>query len=343
MAPDIPVKVLVNQKAGNYSDDIVRRIIETLADSRAAPDIKSSQLSEPVKYTGLVKMHPTSDMENLVRESVHSGYRDFILVGGDGTINDYANALIKCSEADGLGPSDFLVSIIPGGSGNDFSRAGLGINGLEESLRIIHDFYSCNLGKRVMSDVIEMRMDDFHRYIINVADASFGAHLSGWVLNHKIVKKLLSANAYSAALFFSFGSYACPDLELEINGEKRVIEDVFMANILNSSDAAGGMYLCPDAQVDDSALDIILASGIRSPPAALLMKAKKRESILGDKHITYISGVDDVIFRAINGTTLGRLIELDGEVFLAEKDMTQIRYTVSGHKLGFLSGARPAL
>jgi diacylglycerol kinase family enzyme len=337
MAAKTPVQAIINQKAGKFSDDMVRGIKDSFLGASAEPRIEYTSLASPAGHSCMTKRHPTSDMESLVASAADAGVRDFILVGGDGTVHDYANALINWSRREGAPEGSFTASILPGGSGDDFARAGLNIATVAQSLKVIADHYSGKCTNPVSANLIDMEIGDFRRYMINVADASFGAHLSKWVLDHKTMKRILKANSYSLAVFTSFPSYARPDIELEIDGNKTIVKDALLANVLNSSDAAGGMYLAPDAKVDDSTLDIVLATGLSQPPAGLLMRAKNGQSIADDPHIKYITGKDNVTFRAVNGTSLGKLIQIDGEIFEADQNIDSISYRISPYRLRFLS------
>lgn len=52
-------------------------------------------------------------------ESIEKGFRKFIVVGGDGTLNEVVNGIFTQNK---IPSSDFLVAMIPVGTGNDWCR-----------------------------------------------------------------------------------------------------------------------------------------------------------------------------------------------------------------------------
>ena len=74
----------------------------------------------------------------LSRKSAAEGYRDFIAVGGDGTIHDVLNGIGEYVASDtGVSFSDFTLAVIPVGSGNDWVKS-VGVPcDMKEAVRLI--------------------------------------------------------------------------------------------------------------------------------------------------------------------------------------------------------------
>ena len=57
--------------------------------------------------------------EEYVREAIAGGFRKFISVGGDGTLNEVVNGIFT---QDYCSPADIVIGMIPVGTGNDWGR-----------------------------------------------------------------------------------------------------------------------------------------------------------------------------------------------------------------------------
>ena len=64
--------------------------------------------------------------EKLAYEAAQRGYRRFLAVGGDGSVHEVMNGIVRYTEETGAAPEDFTLSVIPIGSGNDWIKS-LGI------------------------------------------------------------------------------------------------------------------------------------------------------------------------------------------------------------------------
>ena len=68
------------------------------------------------------KFHATE----LACEAARDGYRRFLAVGGDGSVHEVLNGILRFTGETGVPPEDFTLAVIPIGSGNDWIKS-LGI------------------------------------------------------------------------------------------------------------------------------------------------------------------------------------------------------------------------
>jgi diacylglycerol kinase (ATP) len=103
----------------------------------------------------------------LAREAIKQNLDMVIAVGGDGSVNEVAAALID---------SDTILGIIPAGSGNGFARH-LGL-----STKAVNAIQQLNHGKKIRIDTVKMNGRPF----VNLAGLGF----DGWV-SYKLKKSKL--------------------------------------------------------------------------------------------------------------------------------------------------------
>lgn len=175
------------------------------------------------------------DAGRLVREAMAGGYGHVVAGGGDGTLRDVAEAMVR------VGIQASLV-LLPLGTANDFSRsAGIPLDPLEALALIEVPAQPIDLGK-VGEQVF-----------LNMATGGFGSQVTA--NTSEDLKKVLGAAAY---LFTGLSRFS------ELNAASVVLQgpdfhwqgDLLALGIGNGRQAGGGHVLCPQAQVDDGLLDI---------------------------------------------------------------------------------------
>lgn len=185
----------------------------------------------------------------LTRDSLAEGYRKFISVGGDGTLNEIVNGIFT---QDSCPTKDVVMGMIPVGTGNDWGRM-FGIPLVYEgAVKVIKD------NKIMPHDVgtITYFSSDGQqkRYFMNIAGVGFEA-----VVVQKTNKQKDKGRSSQAVYFYnllsSLISYRRPYINITIDG-KTVFTKAFSVNVGNGRYCGGGMRQTPDALPDDGLLDI---------------------------------------------------------------------------------------
>ena len=176
----------------------------------------------------------------LTAAAIANGATDIIAMGGDGTISEVLNGFSNF-EAVNLG-------IIPCGTGNDFVVS-LGIpENTEEALCHILE------GKPTYVDFFEL---PFGRGI-NVT----GAGIDVDVLRRYNAKKKRNKGTYVRALLEAVVHHKPYHFTVEMNGEKENF-DCFIVAIGNGACFGGGIYMCPEAKIDDGLLDVVIVKDVK--------------------------------------------------------------------------------
>jgi len=183
------------------------------------------------------------------REAIGKGFRKFISVGGDGTLNEIVNGAFTQEHCT---PSELLLGMIPVGTGNDWGRMFSIPLVYEGAVKVIME------GRQMPHDIGVI--DYFNgenrerRYFINIAGLGFES-LVVIKTNRQKEKGKSSKAIYFFNLLASLLSWRHRNADIIIDGIKNSCK-IFSINIGNGRYCGGGMRQTPDALPDDGLLDI---------------------------------------------------------------------------------------
>ncbi|QOL25380.1 lipid kinase YegS [Thalassotalea sp. LPB0316] len=216
------IRVILNGKKA-----ILDEVREAIFAARAHGDIEVR-----VTFEG-------GDATRFVNEAINDNCERIVAGGGDGTVNELTNALMKH-------PADKKpeLAIMPLGTANDFASACKIPSNLLKALKL------ALTGNSYPVDSIQAG-DDF---FLNVASCGFGAQVT---TNTPVaLKNFLGGGAYTisglvqALKFEPFkGTFSLPDQDASRN--------IIVAAICNGRQAGGGQVLAPAAVIDDGLMDIV--------------------------------------------------------------------------------------
>lgn len=168
------------------------------------------------------------DRTDFIKEKLNEGYKTFVAVGGDGTINEIASVLMN-TEAN--------LGIIPAGSGNGLARS-LNIPlSFEEAIAIIKD------GKTFKMDVGFFNKKPF----FCTAGLGFDAQIA-FDYDHKKHKRGFW-NYFKIVLQNYFKQQY---LQVELNGKQT---DCFLITFANAPQFGNNAYISPHSKLDDGIIE----------------------------------------------------------------------------------------
>jgi YegS/Rv2252/BmrU family lipid kinase len=183
------------------------------------------------------------------REAVREGFRKFISVGGDGTLNEVVNGVFKQEYCP---TKEVVLGMIPVGTGNDWGRMfGIplvyegAVQVIKENKQMAHD-----IGLITYYNGTEQEK----RYFINIAGLGFEATVVKKT-NKQKDKGRSNKAIYFYNLLTSLIAHRNIKADIIIDGKKNTCK-VFSINIGNGRYCGGGMRQTPDALPDDGLLDI---------------------------------------------------------------------------------------
>jgi YegS/Rv2252/BmrU family lipid kinase len=192
----------------------------------------------------------------LAREAVASGAAAVVAVGGDGTNNEVVNGFFD--ERGERLASDTALGVVTSGTGGDFRRTfGWGTDPLDDLERLaLFNKRRIDVGRLRCVDDAGMQVV---RFFVNVS--SFG--LSGVAVD--VVNN--SSKRLGAKLSFMIGSaktmatYKPQHVKLALDDGPAVEEDITLVAVANGQYFGGGMWIAPDAVVDDGRFDVVAVRG----------------------------------------------------------------------------------
>ena len=190
----------------------------------------------------------TGDAERFAGEACTDGSSRACIIacGGDGTVQEVANALARSRAR--APDSTPIMGLAPAGRCNDFGRD-LGIGRNPEA--IARTLLS---GKPRPLDLGRIN----GRYFCTVATAGIDAAVSRYVDK---LRWLRGTPAYVLGAFAVLSRYRAP--RLRITGDFGVIEQsVFLASSANTSSYGGAIAIAPDAVPDDGLLDLCVIDAV---------------------------------------------------------------------------------
>ena len=179
------------------------------------------------------------DVERLVQEAVTDGCQRLVAGGGDGTVNEVVDAVLKL-------PADDRpeLAILPLGTANDFST------GCAIPVEPLAALKLAQSGEPFAVDA--GRANDFH--FINVASGGFGAQVT---TNTPVaLKNFLGGGAYTLSGLVQAVNFVPYQGKLRIPGES-MENEVVVGAVCNGRQAGGGQQLAPGALINDGLLDIV--------------------------------------------------------------------------------------
>jgi diacylglycerol kinase (ATP) len=183
----------------------------------------------------------------LARRAAESGaYSAVVAVGGDGTVHEVANGLLRASDPEPTLP----MGIVPAGSGNDFARlAGSGRTPRQAAgVLVTGTVRSVDVG----------RVNETH-YFTNGIGAGFDARVA---FEARGIRYLRGVPLYAVALVKMLPTYRAVHMRIEADGEVLADRPMTLATVGNGGRHGGGFWICPDARVDDGVLDLCLADAL---------------------------------------------------------------------------------
>jgi len=185
----------------------------------------------------------------LARTAVNDGCRYLVAVGGDGTIHEVANGLLQAPVSERI-----ALGIVSTGTGSDFSR----------SVGTSRDYgQACSALISTERRAIDVGLLEYHhegrsfrRYFLNAAGIGFDAAVVE--ATERMPKYFGGTIPYLVGLARSMLSYRNKTVDFEIGGGAPERAKVLGMVMANGGYFGGGMFIAPEARLDDGLLDVVI-------------------------------------------------------------------------------------
>lgn len=170
-----------------------------------------------------------------------TNYDGFCCIGGDGTMHEAINGLLKRKDK-----KRFPLGLITGGTGNSFMCDMNCQDPIDATKRILS-------GNRRFIDVLECNSN---------GDVYYAFNLVGWGMPtdiNNLAEKMrwLGTQRYNVATLIEVMRNSKRFAELKVNGES-ITDDFAFIIACNTIHVGKGMKMAPKAQLDDGLVDIII-------------------------------------------------------------------------------------
>lgn len=229
----------------------------------------------------------------IARQGLDAGIKYFIVVGGDGTVNEVSGVLAG---------SDAIMGILPAGSGNGLAHH------LEIPVKIKEAVYVFNRQRVLRIDTCEVNK----RFFVSIAGVGFDA---------KVARRFARSRrrgfiSYARIVFKEYFTYKPREYRLILDG-KLLKVSAFFISFANSSQFGYNTRIAPGASMTDGMLDVCV---VKKPPikafpgiAHLFLRHRANRSKYMD---TYQAARVEVKRKK------GKSVNVDGEAVKMEKNLS---------------------
>jgi diacylglycerol kinase (ATP) len=231
-----PDLVLLNPVAGGgMANDAAPRVQQFAAETGWRVDFRATTSAD--------------DLAAQARAGVAAGYTRILVLGGDGTFQQLANAI-------GVG-QNVVLGVLPAGGGNDLAQAlGLPVDPVLAAKLLLD-------GEVRFLDAARVRTSDGNERVYlgggGVGLDAVTAQFAGGVYRH-----LRGRPRYLLSMIRALWGFHALQIRASIESEenKEWQADAFVVGVLNTPSYGAGLRLAPQAKLDDGMLDLVLVENL---------------------------------------------------------------------------------
>lgn len=273
------IAFIINPKSGTVSKKNIPDLVNDNLDMRKY---------EPVFHFTREAGHATRLAEKCLNENI----KKIIAVGGDGTVNEVAKALINKEAAFG---------ILPGGSGNGLARH---LNIPLKTVDAISMLNNCS------ESAIDYGTINDHPFFCTCG-VGFDAHIG----NKFAQSKSRGFYTYIKETIYAFFHYRSKKYKVRVDDQK-FKNEAFMITVANAGQYGNDAYISPSADIRDGLLDVCILSPFPKVKAFDLGIRLFKRTIDKSDYVEVIKGKKVTIKRKKKG-----VVHLDGEPAIMGKKL----------------------
>lgn len=268
------------------------------------------------------KRHATA----LAQQAAAEGYRRIIAVGGDGSLHEVFNGTCRWCAATGVPTEEFLLGVVPIGSGNDWIRSLAVPN---DTIEVVDLIRRNSFGRM---DVMRVKSSGGKTaYMANIGGVGFDSHVCKRVNAQKESGrrgKLIYLNSLRYTIF----NLKSINISVVADGEVVFTGLCYSVAFGNGRYSGSGMRQVPLAVLDDGLLDYTII-----PKTPLLKVVKELPRLFnGTLHqsVYVISGKCRSLQIVPMDEQSNDIFELDGEI----EGLLPMSIEVTGHMINVIKG-----
>jgi YegS/Rv2252/BmrU family lipid kinase len=253
-----PLTVIVNPHAG-------RRHVE-----EEIPELERTLQARGLEYT-MLRTEGPGDATRFAAEALEDGRRFLVAVGGDGTVHEVVNGMMRDGKpiAD-----DAVLGVVAAGSGCDIVRT-FGLPG--DVTRSCQHLLGENVYPLDVARITYTEADgsSASRYFPNVAEAGLGGAVAA---RAERLPAWMGQAKYFTAFWLTLPRFRLATVRVQ--ADRTTYEGPgFMVIVGNCQYYGGGMRISPRSYPGDGVLDVLVFQGPRSDAFTLLPRVYRGEHI----------------------------------------------------------------
>src|SRR5437764_1691608 len=248
----------------------------------------------------------------IAEREARAGRRLIVACGGDGTVSEVANGILRAGAQTELG-------VLPSGTGGDFRRTLKMPRRASDAARRLREGLTRTLDAGRVT-FLDERGDEETRFFVNVSSFGMGGDVirrvkEGGALP-SVASRLVSGKlSFAAAVLQTALAFEKPTVRVTLDGGRESQLTVTNFCVANARYFGGGMKIAPGAKLDDGLFDVVAVGDM----SALAVLANSYRVYLGthlgmqDVHHARARRVearpasDEVVKLEVDGELAGRL------------------------------------
>jgi diacylglycerol kinase (ATP) len=225
-----------------------------------------------------------------IAEGASRDYEVVIAAGGDGTVHEVANGLLRARGSAAFG-------VLPLGSGDDYVKMFPARDPVERLAA----------PRPLAFDAGVIRSGHETRFFANGMDIGFGAH--GAYNIRKVPRVFTGLAAYLGAIALTLVRYPKLRVRLQLDDDAPFEQTTAMTAVMNGRAFGGSFHVCPEARPDDGELDLLIAEGVGRLTILGLVPKIMRGAHADDPRLRLVRAK-----RVVIESDVPLLVEADGEI-----------------------------
>lgn len=247
--------------------------ISGTGDKAQLPDMVKSILQPSRWDVSLCFTQYPGHATELTQQAVNDGYHAVVAIGGDGTINEVASALVDTNTA---------LGIVPCGSGNGFGRHLHISSNATEALKIINNGYIEKIDYCKVNNVP----------FFCTSGVGFDAQVSA----NFAQAGTRGMATYMKTTLSTFFKYHGENFKLTIDG-KEINEKAFVITCCNAAQYGNNAFIAPRASMQDGLIDVTVIHNFNFFNGSIVGLRMLTNHLEHDSHVTFYRGKDVIIER----------------------------------------------
>ena len=285
-----PLLVIINPSSGNGKG------IKTWN------KIKPLLIKEAIAFESIITTKP-KDACHYTVSNIKKGIRTFIVVGGDGTLNEVTNGIMSQTHCP---TSDITLGIIPNGTGNDFART---LN-IPHSINALASIIKNH--KKTLIDIGRVKYKSGSK-----TDNAFFINMLGFGFDVSVNKLAiqLSSSGYKGILIYLYCmiktviSYKKRDVSIKVDNTIHSFPKTFSICIANGIFHGGGVRQAPNANPSDGIFHVSVIHTLKNISAFLNLPNFYSGKFIEKSFANELTGKS---FELLSENNVE--VELDGEI-----------------------------